>query len=697
MIKNNKRIIVCIFAIIAFVIFNPIKAKGANNNCTVMEDYYFMEAFRVTQNSDGTYNLTPVESSSDTTFKTPSGAFTDISISNPRVFTETDCENYYENYEERHKAGIDDDEAYCNDSTCTNSGNGMPYVGYNNAVNQSSCSTMVNNQVNYDEVDITINGQVEGQNEVSVTIDREYTVTAEQQENFYTDENGDMWLFQPVAVTVEMSYETAEECKNKPEPQVACAASSSDSYTFSGCSGSSHTATINANLQSSYYRSTINTKFSDEALSAEFCPGKIVEEQAVASVNIKQSGSLNVFLDTTKYSGGGVGFSFNYSTNAVWEYCGEYSTEKHAYCARKFYMPKCPSGYSLNTRTKQCEYTETDTEKVCEKYDKYGRCEKYKCLKTDANGNCTKYETREIEILYTENYTCQITSVGASSDRCYDQSVADAKIYEAAGNKLKSVSSPTAQSYDSNVIESKTNPKTVSLTENGAGNGSASGASGGSWPVGSMRYGSLSFSINQACINIYEPFDTIYTSNSTSKTIGGECGEDRVSGGNRYYIPIKWPESLKFKFWGSAGNVSIVDGMNWGMSFECGVNTEQKIYEDPPDVSLRYKFIYRPIDLNDPFPTVINGDRGIGSNWVYFMSQKNAVNQEMNRKNLEYHKLMTHEYIDYIRNDVNTSAYDTLKTIDRQGKSTILGEYLGITIENQNKYNALGECTNECW
>lgn len=91
---------------------------------------------------------------------------------------------------------------------------------------------------------------------------------------------------------------------------------------------------------------------------------------------------------------------------------------------------------------------------------------------------------------------------------------------------------------------------------------------------------------------------------------------------NEYYTPITYTGELSLE--AEIKNIGVlkeVDGWtnNWTLKYDgenddsCKVNVTSRLYK--PDQSNKYAFIYRPIDINNPFP-----NRNAGVNWYDWYS-----------------------------------------------------------------------------
>lgn len=200
-------------------------------------------------------------------------------------------------------------------------------------------------------------------------------------------------------------------------------------------------------------------------------------------------------------------------------------------------------------------------------------------------------------------------------------------------------------------------------------------------------------SINQACINRHTGM-VRYIEN-------GNCSDDEVDGGHKYYVPLKWSPTKDgdFKFHIHSGNISTIATSK--LDADCPVKVNQKLYDDEEGGG--YKFIYRPVDLAKPTTTVFPS-RKPGANWVVFKNTSKAdgtgaYDKAMKRNKTEYFATLNSAAIQNIKNIneeylAKNMYYNSLNTIHKDGTSTIL-QNLGVNRATSTKYNKLGECNRK--
>ena len=200
------------------------------------------------------------------------------------------------------------------------------------------------------------------------------------------------------------------------------------------------------------------------------------------------------------------------------------------------------------------------------------------------------------------------------------------------------------------------------------------------------------FKLAKACIGLGQ--DDVTKAPITYIT-SGSCDENiSMYGGRKYFVPLKWEDGVVFPVSIYVNDISLINLMDWEINETCGINTYQEIYGDP-----EYKFMYRPINMSDPFP---GASRTIGKNWISFMDDYNANNlyakNKLTRNQVEYSIDLTKEKIIEI-NGYNTYSYPNLNSIKSSGRSKALEDF-GVTSLTGN-YNELGKCSHtgdkKCW
>ena len=208
------------------------------------------------------------------------------------------------------------------------------------------------------------------------------------------------------------------------------------------------------------------------------------------------------------------------------------------------------------------------------------------------------------------------------------------------------------------------------------------------WYPGQTINYTANYNLSQACIGLYP---VAYTGGTCS---GIESATQKyLDGNNLYYIPLKQPTGsfpVKANTINTQG-LSLVSNMSWDLDYSCSVNVEQRLYE----TNGKYKFVYRPINRYDPFP-----NRQEGSNWTNLRDNNSTIfNQKVTQgrtnSNLEYRINLTPQSIINLKN--YTTGYNDMRTINKNGQSTILNNLFFTDNTRNDDYNNIGECISDCW
>ena len=154
---------------------------------------------------------------------------------------------------------------------------------------------------------------------------------------------------------------------------------------------------------------------------------------------------------------------------------------------------------------------------------------------------------------------------------------------------------------------------------------------------------------------------------------------------NEFYTPIKYNGELymsaKFE------NLTAINGINldgWmknitvtydgkrNRASNCIVNTYPRFYEED---NKTYKFIYRPIDINNPFP-----NRNAGVNWYsWYEEPANKNRLESSYDKVEYQMILDNQKVIDIKRYNNLYSYLDWYGISDSGKSDFVRDYGGDT------------------
>lgn len=200
------------------------------------------------------------------------------------------------------------------------------------------------------------------------------------------------------------------------------------------------------------------------------------------------------------------------------------------------------------------------------------------------------------------------------------------------------------------------------------------------------------------CI-VYLPNSVVekYTGKVTYKVADNNLGLN-----NKYYTPIDWDSNKKYEV------VATISGMDrlkessvkadskdknkvWTGTWEYKLNGSKdncdislySLYGQPTNdkKNLKYIFIYRPIDLNNPFP-----NRNPGMNWYdWYNVQRNKERLESSFSREQYSITLdgnlTSEIKKYNRNELTKGGYFDWKTIEN-GQSSFVDKYFDKKRDN---------------
>ena len=408
------------------------------------------------------------------------------------------------------------------------------------------------------------------------------------------------------------------ESNNKTPGKLSC---SDGNYKYTESVNINTSREISSGSEFNYYSQYFGNR--------NWCDGNVLSESITASATINQEGYASFSLaPRTIYSGGGFNFSASYSGTISYQFCSEPS---YTVTRRYLYIEKCPVGATDNgdgTCTRKlynqkrpkagydCEFD--DNKCPTEKDAKKKNC--YFCEKTT-----TKTERCLPTSLTFQNNTSKLPYNGGENEL--------EKIYSyMAKNYLQDVSTPetsTIKSKDSNKVTSGTKADTPMGSD---WNGSFLAPT--SWEPDTKLTLNLIYNTKKACINVK-------TAKVTYKYTCDEGTE--IEGNATYYTPLKQKDNTKFPVSVYIDNVSMTPLVNWRIDYECDVTCRQKLYEDPKG----YKFIYRPINLSNPFP-----NRFPGVNWyTWYITEGNKDKKtlEDSYTKLEYYTELDNRAISKIK------------------------------------------------
>lgn len=156
---------------------------------------------------------------------------------------------------------------------------------------------------------------------------------------------------------------------------------------------------------------------------------------------------------------------------------------------------------------------------------------------------------------------------------------------------------------------------------------------------------------------------------------------------NEYYTPITYTGELSLE--AEIKNIGVlkeVDGWtnNWTLKYDgenddsCKVNVTSRLYK--PDQSNKYAFIYRPIDINNPFP-----NRNAGVNWYdWYSIPANKERLKSSYSKEEYQVILDNQSVSKIKeynNDKNNNYLDWTVINKKTEKSEFIDKYNIVRIQ----------------
>ena len=148
---------------------------------------------------------------------------------------------------------------------------------------------------------------------------------------------------------------------------------------------------------------------------------------------------------------------------------------------------------------------------------------------------------------------------------------------------------------------------------------------------------------------------------------------------NEYYTPITYTGELSLE--ATISNIGVLKDVdnwtnNWKLTYggenddSCKVNVTSRLYK--PDQSNKYAFIYRPIDLNNPFP-----NRNAGINWYdWYSKQSNKERLKSSYSKLEYQVELDNQSVSKIKEYNKENNYLDWKGINEETeKSDFINNY----------------------
>lgn len=192
----------------------------------------------------------------------------------------------------------------------------------------------------------------------------------------------------------------------------------------------------------------------------------------------------------------------------------------------------------------------------------------------------------------------------------------------------------------------------------------------------------------------------LYLPNSDLEDYSGKVtynSGDNLFINNKYYTPLNWNEKNKYNITATIvgmdrfrEDVAMEDSKDktraWTGDWETDIKgcsiTLYSLLGIPKGNNYKYLFIYRPIDLNNPFP-----NRAAGMNWYdWYNDSQNKERLASSYDRLQYQITLDSKLVSeikkYNKNELNNGGYLDWKTIDEFGNSSFVKEYHTKNSEN---------------
>ena len=408
-------------------------------------------------------------------------------------------------------------------------------------------------------------------------------------------------------------------------------------------------------------------------------------QNAYVKVRMHQSGNLDVTfpVGATIYSGGGFNFAASYRNTAYWDIvevnCPTFDTGSSSGGNCKTYYGKViafSDGYIWGP------YSHSST-------DAYGHlmyCTEWACC--SASEDCYIKTSTYIDC---DNDNNSSSGVYAESCQCDDNGnncvIDSSLINDIMYNQYKGVDGSYVNENfpDSNVVGEKNSGNIGNWDCNIISDGRGSST----WQPGAANK-----VVSECTYNLPEAFiNRTSLDNVRAKVVYGSeySGNDNfIAGGDRYYTPVKY--NGKFPIEMDFNNLSSLNGFTVAIDYKCSVNCYNKFKADAG-----YKFYYRPIALEDPFP---NGRKPGNNfiNWVVYENNKYKLLEQFRQRlsdtykieNLEYRISLTSDQINEIREyNKNHSGYAiSINDGGKSGRSSFIKDEWRT---NNATYSPLGE------
>lgn len=215
---------------------------------------------------------------------------------------------------------------------------------------------------------------------------------------------------------------------------------------------------------------------------------------------------------------------------------------------------------------------------------------------------------------------------------------------------------------------------------------------GSNWAVGVLKEGSENRYSSNYKFSMYDAYVRLIEGSGENvadvKYSNVNLGDNYHLVGKKYFVPLLFPDSLNFLIKLSAPQLSFIRGIDWRLDGTCDINVVNKIFNCQGSTCSN-KFIYRSIDLGDPFP-----DGNVPRNWIGYNRKriadtyKNGVVYEVAliNGNSDDDKLGTE-----MLNEIDTN-YNSWDTIDIDGSNSFINSKFNYYFKKNanNSYCPIG-------
>jgi len=180
-------------------------------------------------------------------------------------------------------------------------------------------------------------------------------------------------------------------------------------------------------------------------------------------------------------------------------------------------------------------------------------------------------------------------------------------------------------------------------------------------------------------------------------------GSGLVDGGNKYYVPLKFPDNGKVQVKTYSSIFSSVRGVDITYNISCPISVKQILYDCPSgdctNKKTEVKYIYRPIDVENPFPKTSDRTQ-IPDNWKVWWDnnivRERLKNSYKNYPNNPLYRVVLNDVTMKEIND-NSSSYVSWSSMSANGASSFVNDpKIFEKHANNRSYCGLGIWESSC-